>query len=84
MRRRSTIRVLYTAALASFVLLLPLPAHADIWCEIFNVGCGGGGSTTQSSTERDAPEIDSGALAHALALAVGGAAILRDRVRRRR
>lgn len=65
-------------------LLAPMPAHADIWCAIFNVGCGGGGTTTQSSTDRDAPEIDPGALANAIALAVGGAAIVRDRVRRRR
>lgn len=72
------------AALA-LTVLVPMPAHADdIWCAIFNVGCGGNGTTTQSSTERDAPEIDPGALANALALAAGGAAILRDRVRRRR
>lgn len=75
-------RVLVAAAALS--VLAPVPAHADLWCDIFNVGCGGGGSTTQSNTERDAPEIDPGALASALALAAGGAAILRDRVRRRR
>jgi len=75
-------RALFAAV--AFSVLAPIPAHADIWCDIFNVGCGGGGTTTQSNTERDAPEIDPGALANAIALAVGGAAILRDRVRRRR
>lgn len=84
MGRRLRARVLYGAAVAS-LLMLPLPAHAgDIWCAIFNVGCGGGGSTAQSTTERDAPEIDASALANAIALAAGGAAILRDRARRRR
>lgn len=73
-------RVLYGAALAALVMT-PRPAHADIWCEIFNVGCGGG-STAQSSTERDAPEIDPAAVANGIALAMGGAAILRGRRRR--
>jgi hypothetical protein len=69
----------------SLAVLTPGPAHADdLWCRIFGVGCGGSGSTTASSTERDAPEIDPGALASAIALAAGGAAILRGRVRRRR
>ena len=76
-------RVFFAAVALS--VLAPMPAHADdIWCAIFNVGCGGNGTTTQSGTERDAPEIDPGALANAIALAAGGAAILRGRVRRRR
>jgi hypothetical protein len=75
-------RLLFAAVALS--ALAPIPAHADVWCDIFNVGCGGGGSTTQSNTQRDAPEIDPGALANAIALAAGGAAILRDRARRRR
>jgi len=89
MGRRLRIRALVGSrallAALSLTVLAPMPAHADdIWCRIFNVGCGGGGTTTQSNTERDAPEIDPGALANAIALAAGGAAILRDRVRRRR
>jgi hypothetical protein len=75
-------RVLFAAV--ALAVLAPIPAHADIWCDIFSLGCGGGGTTARSNTERDAPEIDPGALANAIALAVGGAAIVRDRGRRRR
>jgi hypothetical protein len=75
--------VLFASALA---VLTPAPAQAeDIWCRLFGAGCGGGGgSASQSTTQRDVPEIDPGTLASGIALAAGGAAILRDRVRRRR
>ena len=63
----------------------PAPAHADLWCWLFNSGCGGGGSTTRQTAEHAAaPEIDPNALVNALAMLAGGAAILGDRVRRRR
>ena len=77
-------RVLFVAL--SLSMLTPAAAHAeDIWCRVLSIGCsGGGGTTSESNTERDAPEIDPGTVASAIALAAGGAAILRDRVRRRR
>lgn len=80
---RAGARGLLTAGF--LVALTAGPAQADdFWCRVFGVGCGGSGATSASNTQRDAPEIDPGAVASALALAAGGAAILRDRVRRRR
>ncbi len=62
----------------------PTPAHADVWCWLFG-GCGSGGNASQqTSPNRSTPEIDPGALGSAIALALGGAALLTDRVRRRR
>jgi hypothetical protein len=77
-------------AAAVFVALTafaPTPAHADLWCWLFNSGCGGGdGATSSQQTlpDRAAPEIDPGTFSGAIALAAGGAAMLSDRVRRRR
>jgi len=73
---------------AAFVVVLsglaPTSAHADVWCWLFG-GCGGSGNAAQqTSPNRSTPEIDPGALANAIALAIGGAALLTDRVRRRR
>lgn len=76
---------LQAAALAVVLSgVAPTPAHADVWCWLFG-GCGGSSNAShQTSTNRNTPEIDPGALANAIALAVGGAALLSDRVRRRR
>jgi len=75
------------AAVVTVVLsaLAPAPAHADLWCWLFNSGCeGGGGTKTTSASDTAAPEIDPAAFANALALLAGGAAVLTDRLRRRR
>ena len=65
-------------------MMAPAPAHADFWCWLFKTGCGGGGPTTNQTSERTAaPEIDPQALAGTLALLAGGASILADRIRRR-
>jgi hypothetical protein len=82
-RLHTAVRLFFVAG--SLAVLTPAPAQAeDIWCRLFGAGCAGGGSASQNSTQRNAPEIDPGALSSAIALAAGGAAILRDRVRRRR
>jgi hypothetical protein len=64
----------------------PARAEADLWCWLFNSGCGGSSSTSSARDvpSREAPEIDPNALAGAFALAAGGAAMLGDRLRRRR
>jgi hypothetical protein len=82
-RRASlTLRAAFMAVIIS--ALSPTAAHADFWCWLVG-NCGGGGGTThESSPQREAPEIDPGALASAIALAAGGAVLLGDRVRRRR
>ena len=73
------------AAVAVMVTIVaPAPAHADFWCWLFKSGCDGGPTTQQSSDRAAAPEIDPQALAGTLAMLAGGAAILADRVRRRR
>ena len=75
-------RMLFVAM--AFALLTPKAAQAaDIWCRWFGAGCSDGGSASQNSA-RETPEIDPNALGSAIALAAGGAAIFRDRVRRRR
>jgi hypothetical protein len=78
----------FRVVFAAVVLLAsaPMRAEADVWCWLFGSGCGAGrGTTTTSgSPDRAAPEIDPNALACAIALAAGGAAVLGDRVRRRR
>jgi hypothetical protein len=84
-RARYGLRVVVAAGL--LLASVPARAEADVWCWLFNSGCGGGGgngTTTQSAPERATPEIDPNALACAIALAAGGAALLGDRVRRRR
>jgi hypothetical protein len=86
-RAQRRARLVGRAALValSVSLMAPAPAHADFWCWLFNSGCNGGGPATQQTSERAAaPEIDPNALVNALALVAGGAAILADRVRRRR
>ena len=72
-------------ASAMFSVIAPQPANAGLWCWLFG-GCGDGRGVTHESAapEQAAPEIDPGALASAIALAAGGAAMLSDRVRRRR
>jgi len=65
----------------------PSVAEAGFWCWLLgDCGGGAGGSTTtqQRAPERAAPEVDPRTLASAIALAAGGAALLRDRLRRRR
>ena len=65
----------------------PANAEANMWCWLFGSGCGGGGggtTTSEGSPNRATPEIDPNALANAIVLAAGGAALLGDRVRRRR
>ncbi len=59
-------------------------AEAGFWCWIFGSGCGRGGTTQQTSPTRGAPELDPQMLAGVVALAAGGAALIGDRVRRRR
>jgi hypothetical protein len=84
MRARSLVQTACLVVLLS--ALSPSTAEAGLWCWLFG-DCGGGGSTTagsQSSPENSAPEIDPGALAGAIALAAGGAALFGGRVRRRR
>lgn len=83
-RTRRGLRVV----LAGVLLLAstPVRAEADVWCWLFGSGCGGrgGAATSQSAPDRATPEIDPSTLASAIALAAGGAALLGDRVRRRR
>jgi hypothetical protein len=84
-RTRSGLRIFTAVILLS--ASSPATAHADMWCWLFGSGCGGGGhdtATSQSAPQRATPEIDPNALASAIALAAGGAALLGDRVRRRR
>jgi hypothetical protein len=82
-RTRMGFRLLVLAVGMSFVS--PANAQADMWCWLFGSGCGGGSAhNQQNSPGRAAPEIDPNALASAIALAAGGAAVLRDRLRRRR
>jgi hypothetical protein len=71
-------------ALVAVVLstVAPTTAEANVWCWLF--GCGGGDTSSTTAPQRGAPEIDPGSLASAIALAAGGVAMLRDRVRRRR
>ena len=78
-------RVIMLAGILAVVS--PRPAVAgDLWCWLFNSGCGGRGSSAEQETlpDRSTPEIDPGLVAGAIALAAGGAAMLSDRVRRRR
>ena len=84
-------RALNSFRVVTVALLLsassPANAEANVWCWLFGSGCGGGAdgtTTSQGSPERATPEIDPNALANAIALAAGGAALLGDRVRRRR
>ncbi len=83
-RARHGLRVVAVAGL--LLASAPARAEADVWCWLFGSGCGGGAgaTTTQGSPERATPEIDPNALACAIALTAGGAALLGDRVRRRR
>jgi hypothetical protein len=73
------------AGVVAVVLFVVSPsvAEAGFWCWLIG-GCGSNGTSRQSAPLQAVPEIDLGALASALALAVGGAAMLGDRVRRRR
>ncbi len=83
-RMRMTLALRALALMATLSAVAPTPAHADIWCWLFG-GCGHGSSAAQQTTpDRSTPEIDPGTLLNALALAAGGAALLSDRVRRRR
>ena len=84
-RTRRGLRVVAAAVL--LFASTPARAEADVWCWLFGSGCGGssgGAATSQSAPERATPEIDPNTLASAIALAAGGAALLGDRVRRRR
>ncbi|MCC6849114.1 MAG: hypothetical protein IT294_11495 [Deltaproteobacteria bacterium] len=84
-RGRTAVRAAAVAIAAAVVS--PVPAHADFWCWLLgDCGDGGRGSTSarETSPEQGAPEIDPGTLAGAAAVAAGGAALLGDRVRRRR
>jgi len=83
-RARNGLRIVTAAIL--LCASSPANAQADMWCWLFGSGCGGGHGTTtnQGSTQRATPEIDPNTLANAIALAAGGAALLGDRVRRRR
>jgi hypothetical protein len=58
-------------ALAAFALLTPSVSHAGLF-DILDGGSTGGG----------APEIDPSALGSAIALVIGGAAMLTDRFRK--
>lgn len=86
------IRTRLSLALGAATLMIlcsvvaPASAHADWWCWLFGDGCGGshGDASQQTLPDRSAPEFDPGVLAGAIALAAGGAAMLSDRVRRRR
>jgi hypothetical protein len=73
------------AAVAALLLSVsvPAPAHAEFWCWLFHSGCDGSSATRETSQPTAAPEIDPSALANALALLAGGAAIFADRFRRR-
>ena len=77
-----TIRIALLTSLLS--MATPARAEADLWCWLFNSGCGGNGQSTRELPNRGAPEIDPNALAGAFALAAGGAALIGDRLRRRR
>jgi len=88
MRRRLHRRARLVGRAAVLVVMLsaivPAPAHADVWCWLFGSGCGGGSTAgAGQASERAAPEVDPNALANALALLAGGAAIFTDRLRRR-
>ena len=86
-RTRSMLVGRAAAVVIALTVFAPPPAHADLWCWLFNSGCGGSDSATSSQQtlpDRAAPEVDPGTLAGAIALAAGGAAMLSDRVRRRR
>jgi hypothetical protein len=63
--------------------IAPRTAEASLWCWLFGSDCDGGG-TQRTTSQRAIPEIDFGTLPSAIALAAGGAAMLSDRVRRRR
>ncbi len=87
---RSRAQRVLRAVLVAAVLCAARPsvAEASFWCWLFG-DCGGngqGGSTTTEQPEplRATPEVDPGTFASAIALAAGGAAMLGDRVRRRR
>jgi hypothetical protein len=79
---RSGIRIVVAAMM--FSMIAPQPADAGFWCWLFD-NCDTGSATHESGApQQAAPEIDPGALASAIALATGGAAMLSGRVRRRR
>jgi len=59
--------------LAAFALITPSVSHAGL-LDIIDLGGGGGGG--------GAPEIDPSALGSAIALVIGGAAMLTDRFRK--
>lgn len=87
---RSRVQVVLRAIVVAALLCAARPsvAEASFWCWLLG-DCGGHGTGTSTTSERDAPvratpEIDPGTLASAIALAAGGAAMLGDRVRRRR
>ena len=83
-RTRMTLASRAAALAVVLSAVAPASAHADMWCWLFG-SCGGSShASQQTSPNRSTPEIDPGALASAIALAVGGAALLSDRVRRRR
>jgi hypothetical protein len=63
---------LLALAAVTFTIVAPHPAHALL--DLGNLLPDGGGG--------DAPEIDPSALGSAIALVMGGAAMLTDRVRR--
>ncbi len=85
---RARIRVGLRIGIVAVLVSATTPSRADasLWCWLFGSDCGGGSTATeqQGSPGRATPEIDPNALASAVALAAGGAAVLRDRVRRRR
>ena len=77
--------VLSTLVVAGMLSAMsPSIAEAGFWCWLVGCGDDSGTATRQTSPQVGAPEIDSGALANAIALAAGGAALLGGRVRRRR
>jgi len=84
--RRGRLALGIVCAMTVLGVLSPTPARADVWCWLFGSGCDGRSASRDTSSQRDggAPEIDPGTLGSALALAGGGAAILADRLRRRR
>lgn len=83
-RKGGTLRAAVLAL--TLVAMRPSVAEAGFWCWLLGDCGGGGGSGTsqQRAPESAAPEVDPGTLATAIALAAGGAAVLGDRVRRRR
>lgn len=82
---KHVVPVLRVALLTSLLAVTtPARAEADFWCWLFGSGCSGNGNGTTERANREAPEIDPNALAGAFALAAGGAAMLGDRLRRRR